>query len=492
MKKVLFALMFLVAAMGFSAPTPPPVPYINVGSLCDDGPNPGATLLIPYFEVNSADTDGMDTYVGFINLSPDPIIAHVSVWNVDSWVVFDFNIYVTGYDVVTFGMRDIIVNGNAPNNGCTSPTYMFTTRYIDCDGDGAYFTTHPMDGLFGSGGYAMDIACYPTFSAALLADWQCKLSIGSYDGWNANYVGYVTIDATISCNGGEPDGGVFQNYYTFNYLDTNADAVGDHGILEMSNILMGDMFYYDHKNSLADGMPAVSIQAFGETNALAGHTWGMQAVDFITTWGINTFYNKYEFGSIYETNDRRAILPVWWAFRYITNAAFDGGTWVDVWRSHNRSFDHWYATGGPCNWNGFPAPIYTTLYDYVDGHLGLHYPPIAVWDEEEHTAGGSGGPSPPPAVGGFTRLYLEAQRDQVAIANGWPLIADAGWIALDFATDDIDLGFGYGVSFDQSWLNVRYFANNKYSVGLSGTSYLNGCILLWDAVNAEFAPIPTH
>jgi len=493
MKNVIISIIVILTAVSVQpqgVPTPPPAPYMPIGGLCDMGSNAAATLLVPYFEVDSQNPSGMDTLVGIINLAPDPIVAHVVVWNVDAWSVFNFNIYLTGYDVTTFSMRQILVYGHFPNNGCTSYAYRFKTKYIDCDGDGRYFSqasTHD-DGLISGGGSNWDIACYADADPATLADWKCKLSIGSYDGATDNYVGYITIDNTITCSGGMPDLDP-QLYFAISYLDTNGDGTPDHGVLENSNVLMADVFYYDHDAVQADGIPAVHIEAFGEGNALSGHTWGSTPDEFAMR-GINTFYYKYEWNTTLPPNDCREQLPLWWGFRYIGNASFDGGTWVDVWRSHNPIFEHYYVPGGPCTWNEIGA-AYTTLYNPFTGELGLPSPSLIIYDEEEHTNQSNGGPCCPPAASGFYELMLSTRRTEVSTPY-WPLVAESGWIAITFDTDQFWVNPGFGSAFDQSWVNVRYTALNKYSVGLSAISYLNGCILQHDDVNKVWIAAPTH
>lgn len=502
MKKVLFILLVLVASMGF-AQTPPNLSLTPVGSMCDLGNNAAATLLVPYFEVDSSDMTGMDTVIGLINVDNDPIVAHVTLWNVDSWAVMDFNIYMTGYDVATFSMRQILIYGRMPNNGCATKASRFTDRYIDCNGDGQYFDdaiTH-CDGLFSTVpalgcNYNMDIACYEDLTAAELADKQCKLSIGSYDGWNANYVGYITIDVTVTCNGGMQDTNA--NYFAADYIDTDNDGadIPDMGVLWNSNALLGDVIYYDYTNLKSDGVPPVHIEAFGETNSLPGHTWGMQPGSFgLGGYGINTFYFKYEdlFGYVAPL-DAREQLPLRWGFRYIGNEAFDGGTEIDVWRSHNVTFDFWYVPDGPCNWG---AMIYTTLYNPWDGTLGLPLPAATFFDEEEGTGEVTGGGISPPLPGGGGEWgpgnipILETQRIDVAVPD-WPLPAESGWAALAFDTDQFYPGSGFGIAFDQSWINVRYTGMDKYTVGMSAGSYLNGCVLVYDPVNFVFVPAPTH
>jgi len=458
--------------------------------LCDIGADPAATLLVPYFEVNSADVNGMDTLVGVVNTSPNELVARVVVWNVDAYSIFGFNIFLTGYDVVTFSMRQVLVYGHFPNNACTSDTYRFTSHNVDCDGDGQYFNNAwtQNDGLFSSNGTAWDVACYPDASPAAIADWQCKLSIGSYDGYNTNYVGYLTIDNTITCAGGLHDMNAAL-YFKPNYLDTDGDGIKDHGILENSNVLLGDIIYFDRTNSMADAVPAVSIEAMGESSSLSGHTWGMLPEEW-QDWGISSFYYKYEFpiGMTLPT-DAREPLPVEWGFRYIGNASFDGGTWVDVWRSHNPSFDHWSVPGGPCNWGGTIGMAYSVIYNQLSEEIGYPGAPVIAFDEEENTEQWADGPGPPVSI------PIAAQRIQVSVnaSMPWPLVAESGWIAISFDTDYTVFGStAFGIAFDQSWVNVHYFAYNKYSASLSATALTNGCKMEHSDQYKMFYPAPTH
>jgi len=497
MKKLLLLAFLLFASLSMAincpttsaaAPVAPPAPYQPAGSLCSIGTDPAATLLVPYFEVDSANNLGLDTLVAIVNLSPTYIVAHVVIWNVDSYHILDFNIVLTGYDVVTFSMRDIIVNGNLPNNCCVSSSSAFRTQYVDCNVDGQYWSQSPAGACFASGSSYYDVACYAPLSATALSYLQCALSQMSYDGWTSNYVGYLTIDANITCNGGFPTYGCYMNVNTLDV--TNATAVVlNHGIMENSNVLMGDIIYYDYAHSQSDGVSAVHIEAFGENNALAGHSWGMDAADFNAA-GIRTFYSKYTWGWLgFPPYDCRETLPLRWAFRYIGNAAFDGGTWVDAWRSHYPGWDYWYISGGPCPY-GTLGNIYSVLYDYVHGTMGLHPVYVLCWDEEENTGTGGGNPSGLPGAASAPLLILETQRVPVETPD-WPLIAESGWCAVFFDTD-LQFDTGFGLSFDQSWLNVRYSALNKYTVGFSGWSYINGCFMVWDDVNKVFVPTANH
>ena len=123
MKKfsVLIALVLLaVAGTGYAVTCA----YDNV---------PAATLLVPYFRVslNGATgapigTGGVDTLVSIVNVSTPGVIAHVTVWNKYSKAVLDFNVPLTGKDVASFSMRDVMngklnVNTNTQTGTTTDP-----------------------------------------------------------------------------------------------------------------------------------------------------------------------------------------------------------------------------------------------------------------------------------------------------------------------------------------------------------------------------------
>ncbi len=489
--RALTSTLALTFALALPAQTPPDAPVRPAGSPCEQGTAPAATLLVPYFEVDSASDVGLDTLVGITNVDDDPLVAHMVVWNVDAWSVFSFNIYLTGYDIATFSMRDILIHGRLPNNGCATAASRFTTRYIDCNGDGAYFGQEwtRNDGMFSSPFGAYDIACYEPVPPAVLADWQCKLSIGSYDGWNDDFVGYLTVDHALTCGYGLPDA-LPVPYFRTDYLDTDGDGVRDHGVLENGNVLMGDILYYDHDAMRSDGVPAVHIEAWGEQNALAGHSWGSRPSDWADD-GVSTFYYKYEYIAGFPLHDAREPLPLRWSFRHIGNASFDGGTTVDVWRSHNPLIDHWYIQGGPCAWYDAGGSAYTVLYNPNSGYLGYARPIIETWDEDGNKAQSGGGPCTPPPVTGFDLLFLATQRVEVETPD-WPLVDESGWMTLEFDTDRFCCGTGLGNAFDQSWVTVRYSALNRYSAAINPASILGGCAFDRDDDTGAYSLKPTH
>src|SRR4029450_11324771 len=83
--------------------------------ICTIDDVPGATLLLPYFEVDLANTNGITTLFSINNASATAILAHVVVWSDLSVPVLDFNVYLTGYDVQSINLRDILVSGVLPH-----------------------------------------------------------------------------------------------------------------------------------------------------------------------------------------------------------------------------------------------------------------------------------------------------------------------------------------------------------------------------------------
>ncbi|PYQ63651.1 MAG: hypothetical protein DMF53_09655, partial [Acidobacteria bacterium] len=77
-------------------------------------PEPAATLLLPYFEQDLANPNGSTTLFSINNASSQAVLAHVVIWSDLSVPVVAFNIYLTGYDVQTISLRDILINGALP------------------------------------------------------------------------------------------------------------------------------------------------------------------------------------------------------------------------------------------------------------------------------------------------------------------------------------------------------------------------------------------
>ena len=77
------------------------------------GNRPGATLLLPYFEVDLANANGMTTLFSINNSSATAMLGHVTIWSDMGVPVFGFNVYLTGYDIQSINLRDVLT-GQVP------------------------------------------------------------------------------------------------------------------------------------------------------------------------------------------------------------------------------------------------------------------------------------------------------------------------------------------------------------------------------------------
>ena len=124
MKQTLLAILLIGLLIG--APTSAHAANLAAGpsttnndDSCDIGLYPAATLLLPYFEVETS-TRGVDTFFTITNVTHLPQIAHVTVWTDWAFPVLTFNLFLTGYDVQAISMYDVIVNGSEETIGGTS------------------------------------------------------------------------------------------------------------------------------------------------------------------------------------------------------------------------------------------------------------------------------------------------------------------------------------------------------------------------------------
>src|SRR5258707_290183 len=103
----------LVLAMAVAGLTM--MPRSGEAVLCTVDAVPAATLLLPYFEVNLDDPNGLTTLFSINNASSTEEIAHVVIWSDLSVPVLDFDVDLTGYAVQTINLRDILIDGLLPS-----------------------------------------------------------------------------------------------------------------------------------------------------------------------------------------------------------------------------------------------------------------------------------------------------------------------------------------------------------------------------------------
>jgi len=295
---IAIALLFIAAAAGASTR--------NNDDSCDIGVYPAATLLLPYFEVETV-TRGVDTFFTVTNVSPLPQIAHVTIWTDWSFPVLNFNLFLTGYDVQSISMYDVIVNGIiAPTNpfltegGTSSDTKPGTLSAANNANPNLTVAGCEQGRLLGILGATMRAA----IRSALVTGIYNSIGFGAL-GCGSTAVGspaathrstttadgYVTIDVTSACTPTMPTN---PSYYASEIL--------------FDNVLTGDYETLDKSagSNSAGGNPLVHIRAVPDGGP-AGADPG--------TGLPYTFYDRYTPAGARKL-DRRQPLPSTFSARF--------------------------------------------------------------------------------------------------------------------------------------------------------------------------------
>lgn len=262
------------------------------------GRDAGTTLLLPYFEVNLAKTDGMTTVFTIGNTSATAILAHVNVMTDVGVLALGFNVYLTGYDIQTINLRDII-NGVLPRTASAGQDPQDTIsnkgdlsqdiNFASCNGQlpppalPANYLTHIKNSLTGKG---------TTFYGGNCVGLNYGDSVAR---------GYVTVDTVNNCTLTDPNNAF---YYAF---DTTPQQ----------NVLWGDAYFLDTRNKVARAAPIVSVSGNLLNDPL------------VSTPGNYTFYGRYVG---WNAGDHRQSLATTFAARYQKNGAFAKSSSLIVWR----------------------------------------------------------------------------------------------------------------------------------------------------------------
>ncbi|MEO8277001.1 MAG: hypothetical protein ABI639_12355 [Thermoanaerobaculia bacterium] len=378
---------------------------------------PAATLLLPYFEVDLDNPAGVTTLMSINNASATAVLAHVVIWTDLSVHVLDFNIYLTGYDVQSINLRDVLVHGNLP---LTADDARDPSDTISNQGPASQDISFP--GCAGILPYAN-----PALNALYLDHVQSTLTgqpsdlffnglCSGIDHGDRLARGYVTVDAVNQCSTNfPPDVGYFVS--------------GGNGVATNQNVLWGDYIYVNSEQNFANGDTLVHIEA-DPTLGLANYTFYYRYTNFNGSPGAD---NREGLGNVF-------------AVRYLDGGVFSGGSSLKVWRDSKRSINPF-----SCNAN-FPNPF------------PLGQSQIVVFDEEENFETPQGCQiSPCLPQEGIIPFPWEAQNTEVGSAD-LPVGPSFGWIYLNLNSTVP----GSQVNFEplmQNWVAVEMRSEGRYSVG---------------------------
>jgi hypothetical protein len=411
----------------------------NNDDSCDISTMPAATLLLPYFEVDLANPAGETTLFTVTNVSQAPQIAHVTVWTDFSFPVLDFNIFLTGYDVQSINLFDVLSRGRIAEPGTSSDSDV-GRRSLDNDANLAIGQS-----------FANCNRLAVIIPTTLLPSLQSALTNGLYPaggctsaqrvgGTHPTARGYITIDLASNCNTSLPsDAG----YSTTQIL--------------YDNVLIGDYQQVNSSQNFAQGNPMVHIRAVPEGGAPNGALTNLP----------RTFYSRYQAGG---TADRRQPLPSTFAARWISGGSTGFSTGFKIWREGTQQ--------GPA----------TCTNVAVNGAIAITE--FVRFDEEENPTTFTPGEiiSPVPAGGvSLPETSRPLATDSIFPPN--PDGAVAGWMYMN-----LDNGFDYtnnranNLDASQNWVVVSMAADGRYSVDFDAAALGNGCSPVTPVTNEDGLP----
>ncbi|MDP9121322.1 MAG: hypothetical protein M3O15_08130 [Acidobacteriota bacterium] len=355
---------------------------------------PAATLLLPYFEVDLNDPNGLTTLFSVNNAAAFAVLTHVVVWSDLAVPVFSWNVYLTGYDVQTINLRDVLVNGNLPQTASTgqdpldriSPKGVFSQdiNFASCQG----VLPPPAAPLSFLSAVQLALTGKPSPLAGGLCMAQAL-------GDNVAR-GYITVDTVSSCSLRVPgDPGYF--------------AAGGTGDATNQNQLWGTWSIVNTAKGYAAGSDLVAIEADATNPATS-------------TAGRYTFYGRYDGWS---AADNREPLATSFASSYLNGGSFAGGTDLIVWRDPKVA-----QAPFPCPASASSAPVWYPLGQEA----------LVFFDEMENPVVPTTVPIDPiPTPPRFVPFPAATQKIRVGSA-ALPMPFSFGWVFLDLNSSPLPAG----------------------------------------------------
>ena len=404
MKKLTLVLLLLIAPFAYAATR-------DNDDSCDVAVLPAATLLLPYFEVDLDSNARGTTLFSVTNVTNLDRIAHVTLWTDRAFPVLGFNVYLTGYDVQSINLYDVIARGVvAPDHGTGTSVSKRRAPTSDPNPDLDLSACARLPGV-------LDDALVQRMRRAFTEGVAGECA--SAGGTHARAVGYATIDVVASCTAAGP---ATAEYWTRD--------------LRYDNVLIGDYHYVDAAQNFAQGSPMVHIRAVPE----GGTAQSRRALPISFDAGFErTFYGRYQPADAPRL-DGRQPLPSQFAARWIEGGTGSFQTSFKVWRESASRAD------APCEEFGRAR-----LLDATD---------VVVFDEQENAAGLAA----PVTLPATSVSSLEDGR-YPRLANG----AIAGWMYLN-----LDGGL-HGAVATQNWVVSTMRAAGRFSTEADAAALGNGC-----------------
>jgi hypothetical protein len=281
---------------------------------CRVADQPAATLLIPYFEVDLDNANGQTTVFSVNNASAKPALARVVLWTDWGVPTLAFDIYLTGFDVQSLNVRDLL-RGALPVTGSgVSNVGSFSKEgddFAGCD-------TTAVSASLQTRGQAWLRAAH---TGRALKGRQGGKCAGSGRAGASVATGYITVDAVNRCSP------VSLSTTANTPADPAYFADGGGGLASNDNVLWGDVYWVGPRQRTATSQPAVHILADAD----------------VFSPGDYTFYGRY---TGFDSRDNRAPLSSLYYARFT-----GGGSGLVVWRDNLKPGAEPVACGAHPDWS---------------------------------------------------------------------------------------------------------------------------------------------
>lgn len=390
---------------------------------------PAATLLIPYFEAQvpkkiGGKPSGITTLVTIGNASASAGLVHVTVWSDLSVPVLGFDVYLTGYDLVTFDMQDVL-NGKLPFTADAGQDPQDTTSPHGPESQDINFpgATGPCGA--NSVDTPLDTPTIEHVRAALTGKFSPVLNGCAglfYPDKKPIARGYITVDDLVICTELNPDDPA---YYA---------SVGSR------NIWFGEYTVLDKQKKVRRTDLAAHVRAEGQDALL-------------TADGSYAFYRRFEGPT--STSFRQPLATTFFVpfDNAVKDPLYPQGTSYVVWRdpkvASTAAFD--------CNTKPSWYP--------------LHQDDMVAFDEQENAEDLSFFPPTPPAPPNPVLPFPAATQKAKLDTAAFPVSFTRGQIYLnlnDFVAQANDVPSGTSPGIMQNWVTVVRDSKSKYSVGTRG------------------------
>jgi hypothetical protein len=396
---------------------------------CDISILPAATLLLPYFEVDLESTpgDGETTIFTVTNNTRLPQIAHVTLWTDYAYPVIDFNIFLTGYDVQSINLHDVIARGHiAPDGGTgidVSPAGELS------ENDNPLADESSCEHLPVVIPQVFITRMRSAFTTGKVPPLGAIPACNSVGGIHHNAVGYATIDVVGTCSTSLP---TEPQYYSHE--------------LRFDNVLTGDYIQFNANEDFAEGGAMVHIRAIPEGGTPQTRAGNPE----LEVESPRTFYSRYLPAGL-PFSDARQPLPSTFHARWIDGGANGFETHYKIWREGSSA-----------------ATVACSAYPASNGLLGIV--DLVRFDDEENfdTLAPDITVTPiynAPTLPATSRVAVEDAR--VFPEN--PTNSVSGWTYLNLDASRRD-GFA-----SQAWVVTSMRAEDRYAFDADAAALGNGC-----------------